>query len=441
MIRTIVFFLFFFFFVMQASAQRDSAQFPLVIDEIRKSIEKDTQSKFDTVTIITKKVLNKEAMSRPNTPAIKKKVTKKKLSIGEQKVAAMLAANRARVKSLQKKNKKAIPSKSSSWIENKRSKESEWLDNSNNAINSWRSDRAKNLMRWAADRARFKKDLPQYKKALTKIPVVEDKDFVEEKVKPKKQILKWINIQERQEKKAQINFMAASFDQGLGIRDQGRRPTCAAFAAVRAVEMKARSMGKPRDLSEQYFYFASKPECQSSPCSSAGSWPRRAFIASKQSVYPDIPLEKDCPYKGSKEVGNDTQIPLVSSCKKGAAKIKNFSKVKRRREIQDKIRQGHPVIGGFKLSKNFYENSGYVFKEENLTLGKDSHAKGHALLLVGVMELPAKLHASQGRFCTIVANSWGEGWGKGGHACLSDAWFDQFRYKTSFLAVEEVSVL
>jgi C1A family cysteine protease len=93
------------------------------------------------------------------------------------------------------------------------------------------------------------------------------------------------------------------------------------------------------------------------------------------------------------------------------------------------------------LSKNFYLNNGHVFKTKNLSLGKDSHAQGHALLLVGVMELPAKLHATQGRFCTIVANSWGEGWGKGGYACLSDAWFDQFRYNIPFLSVEKVSVI
>ena len=38
------------------------------------------------------------------------------------------------------------------------------------------------------------------------------------------------------------------------------------------------------------------------------------------------------------------------------------------------------------------------------------------------MKLPSKLHKTEGKFCFLTANSWGEGWGIGGHACLSENW-------------------
>ena len=122
-------------------------------------------------------------------------------------------------------------------------------------------------------------------------------------------------------------------------------------------------------------------------------------------------------------------------------KVARYSKVKSRNDIQDAIRKGIPVIGGFKLDDAFYNNVGYVFLKDrgasNLT---DKHAAGHALIMVGVLDLPQKLWATQGKHCTVVTNSWGDGWGLGGHACLSDKWFDQFRYQFDFLAVEQVSL-
>ena len=215
---------------------------------------------------------------------------------------------------------------------------------------------------------------------------------------------------------------------------------CAAFAAVRAIEILAKAQGKERDLSEQYFYYASKPECQESPCQRPGSWPRLAYEESSKSSRFNIPLEKNCPYRDKDKPGNETQIPLAQSCSRGVAKVGKFSMVKNRHEIQERLRYGQPVIGGFKLSDDFFLNTGFVFKEPGQKVGTDLHSQGHAILLVGVMELPQSLHESQGKYCTLIANSWGEGWGRGGHACISDKWFDEFRYQISFIALESVVV-
>jgi hypothetical protein len=250
--------------------------FPLAIEEMRKSIEKDTNSKFDTFSITKKRVLKNDGAIDPKKrvvgPVVKPKKVKK-LSLGEQRVQAMLAANRAR---LQKRNVNRPSAgkgsaKSKDWIKSKSNSQSQWIDQTKQSAAAWRKSRAESLKRWAKDRARFKKQLPKYKKALAKIPEAEVKIpvFKPEKKKVRKIGPSWHEVEVRTEKKAQMSFIAANFKQK--IRNQGPRPTCAAFAAVRAVEIKARMEGFGRDLSEQYFYYASKPECQDKPCSKPGS--------------------------------------------------------------------------------------------------------------------------------------------------------------------------
>jgi C1A family cysteine protease len=50
------------------------------------------------------------------------------------------------------------------------------------------------------------------------------------------------------------------------------------------------------------------------------------------------------------------------------------------------------------------------------------HAAGHAYLAVGYVKLPASLQRAEGGSCVVVANSWSEGWGRGGYACVTEQW-------------------
>ena len=78
-------------------------------------------------------------------------------------------------------------------------------------------------------------------------------------------------------------------------------------------------------------------------------------------------------------------------------------------------------------------------KNKNISKKRmDSHAVGHALLLIGYIKLPKILN--EGEVCFVTANSWGEGWGTGGTSCLTEKWLLEQRKSNPFVVLEEVEV-
>ena len=175
--------------------------------------------------------------------------------------------------------------------------------------------------------------------------------------------------------------------------------------------VKRAQKGSKSPLSEQYFYWASKPKCQNKKCSDRGSWVIAGLEKSKNSRSKDIPSEASCPYSKADEKYNQTQIPLSPSCRNaGLAKVVEYSYLKDSSHIRDEINKNNPVVIAVKLSPNFYGRNSFVSYEKSLRNGKtDSHASGHAVTVVGYVENPKKLRSSEGKYCYIVANSWGEG--------------------------------
>ena len=167
---------------------------------------------------------------------------------------------------------------------------------------------------------------------------------------------------------------------------------------------------------------------------------RKGFDRSKYSREPDIPLESSCPYISTAISGNETQIPLKLPCQQGVAKVASYSKLQTVNGIYNALTINRPVVAGFKLTPNFYENNGIITYKDSRTRGKmDAHAGGHAVVIVGYMKLPKNLQ-SEGKLCFITANSWGEGWGLGGHGCLTEKWVRNYRVKNAFISVDKVVV-
>ncbi len=286
----------------------------------------------------------------------------------------------------------------------------------------WKKEVRDQLKIWQTQQKIFLGKIKVYKEATFVIPVKEEK-IVETPILPR-------DIPE-------VHIVHSAFK--LPVRDQEGRATCAAFTGVRAMEMILAQNGETQDLSEQYFYFASKPDCQKGPCSKKGSWVTNGY--DYLSKYP-IPLEKNCPYSSSVDSKNETQLDLRESCKQGNVKVSKYERIKTLAEVIDRLKKNRPVIMSSQLTPNFYVNEGMVTMEDSEKNGNvDSHAMGHAYLAVGIMELPEKLHPREGKFCLVVNNSWGTGWGAGGYACLTENWILKYRLPTSFVAVSTLSTI
>ncbi|MDD4976360.1 MAG: C1 family peptidase [Bacteriovorax sp.] len=423
----------------------------LILEEIQKSIINDF--KLEGKIKIVKD-------TPPDSIKISPKAEpKKELSKGELAVQEQLRQNREKVKQYQQQNEDITPgndllkTKQQEITEWQRNKKQEIIDNQikkQQEIKDWQNEKQLIINQWLTEKGNFNKRIPKYKENL-----ISENVFLENQIQATNDVKNSNESQKTSvvspEKMIPPNITMPIFpdfyviDKSLDveIKDQGQRPTCAAFTGIRAMEILMSQQGKDEKLSEQYFFWASIPKCQTSPCQKEGSWVFNAYQSSLEAKSPNIPLEKDCPYNQKNLNDNVTQIPLNNSCLTGHAKIKKFTSVQTSAEIITAIKAGHPVIGGFKLTENFYKNEGYVFVQSTKDGGAklDEHAGGHAVLLVGIMKMPAELHQKEGKFCLISANSWGPGWGKGGHACLSENWIERHRFNVPFIALEQVETI
>jgi C1A family cysteine protease len=401
----------------------------------------------ESLLVPTKEIEQKVPINKSKTPIIEKEV----LSEGQKYIRDALAKNREKVKNFQEskieseKNETDWRKKNLNFLRNSKTK-------TQRSLRNWDSKVKQQLKSWAEKRREFKKNIPEYKKHSFEF----ESDKSEEIDLETTQKILARNLKNLQNQKAKTqphkvksvetnavlrdyHLIPDSLD--LTVRDQGRRPTCAAFAAIRAIEVLANAQNERLDLSEQYFYWMSKPECQSSPCSTKGSWLRKAFVTSQEQSNLSIPSELNCPYNKTSNLGNETQIPIQSSCNSGEVKVSSFYTFSKISDIKNSINKNHPVVTGLTLDDAFYTTTGFVKLDSKSSVStRDSHAKGHALLIVGIMDLPKNLHSSQGKICYIVTNSWGEGWGVGGHGCITQNWLKKHKIKNDFVALTKIKI-
>lgn len=342
---------------------------------------------------------------------------KKELSRGEQMIEEAKARNRALLQAKQNKEKEQTKK------ESKLSGMDLWREQAEQTQNAWAEEVKNQRAQWQKEQDIFLGKIKVYKENTFKIPVKVE-TIIEKKI---------------ESKVPEILVVGGALD--VPIRDQEARPTCAAFAGIRSLEVLAAQNGKDLDLSEQYLYWASKPDCQQSPCQSKGSWVTTGFQYSMKQTRVDIPQEKVCAYNKNTQNSNETQIPLGPDCQMGEVQVESFTPVKTLTDVLQTLKSNLPVILAIKLTENFYLNQGLVTLENQNVGGKlDEHSLGHAVLAVGILELPVKMKEKEGSYCLIVANSWGLGWGAGGHACLTESWLLRNRMSASFVAVNRLKL-
>jgi Papain family cysteine protease len=296
-----------------------------------------------------------------------------------------------------------------------------WAKQTKRVQEGWKKEVRDQRLAWQKEQRAFLLNLKTYKENTFVMPVVET--VISEKPTP--------------ENLPNIHIINGGFS--IPVRDQKSRPTCSAFAGVRAMELLLQQNGRELDLSEQYFYWASKPKCQQSPCEEKGSWISTGLKYSQDQKSVDIPLENLCAYQTTSQTKNETQVPLPSECHRGMVKIKSYEEIMTLSDVLEKLKADVPVIMAAKLTDSFYVNKGLVnLGDASKVSLKDEHALGHAFVAVGFMELPVSLKAQEGDYCIVVTNSWGKGWGSGGYSCLTQNWLTKFRTKAPFVAVSAI---
>ena len=133
--------------------------------------------------------------------------------------------------------------------------------------------------------------------------------------------------------------------------------------------------------------------------------------------------EAACPYVPNRDDNNITYSPLAACGGTGEIRAGQIRPVTTYDQLLTEIRNNRPVVVGFTLSRSYMTNRGLVRHHDkvNKSAATGRDAGGHANLLVGYVKLPPSL-AQEGRYCVITANSWDLGWGRGGHACLTETW-------------------
>lgn len=375
---------------------------------------KELAPKKESVNNMSRGKLMVEEMKRRNREELAKKsgINPDEVKSGKDLVKAAKEDNKQLVKEIHK----AIKSEGE-WRE---LAESEIEALKEKVISDWKKKHEEKIKRWEQEKKKFNKEKGKYGETTFELPLVLPVD--------KKEIEKKVEVE------IEKDYYVVPEALSIPIRDQKFRPTCAAFAGVRLVEIMLAQNGEPADLSEQYFYWASKDDCQSRPCNVPGSWVGYGYEYSQKQSGQDIPLENQCPYVPHTKKGNETQTPLINTCESGVVKVGEFQYQKTLDEVMKALDAKNAVVASIRLTPNFYTSSSLIlYKDRNMGGKMDSHAQGHAVTIVGYVKLPQVL--DEGRVCFIVANSWGEGWGKGGYSCVSEKWLLNQRQNNPFVTV------
>ncbi|WP_159931238.1 C1 family peptidase [Oceanicoccus sp. KOV_DT_Chl] len=246
------------------------------------------------------------------------------------------------------------------------------------------------------------------------------------------------------------------------VQDQAGRGTCAAFAGVKAIETlisqrEVNTIADTINLSEQQFFYLARVDCIEQPCrpefdpkgrvKNDGSTFDLGFKVNKTVAHKDASLmsEQYCLYR---PVINDnvTYSPLQNYCQVNSGgqryRVASYSTKIPVDNILSELNANRPVAAGFKLPNSFFNAKGLVsLVDPNTGQGTGPHTGGHAVALIGYVLLPETYWAIEGKYCVVTSNSWGEGWGKGGYACITEKWMKKFyMYSTSISQVNQVQL-
>jgi hypothetical protein len=187
------------------------------------------------------------------------------------------------------------------------------------------------------------------------------------------------------------------------IRNQGGRPTCAAFALTALNEYVRRQESLEVDLSEQHLYYEAKL-IDGDPAG-CGTWLAKAVTALRDSGQC---RESIWPYDPTLPCADQGTPPATAKLDGLNYRLQTFAVEEQSvPAYQAQLAKAWPVAVAIPTYDSWYE-SNEVRRSGRITMpiGDEAQAEGHALVVVGYQKSPS----SPGGGYFIVRNSWGTAW-------------------------------
>ncbi len=231
--------------------------------------------------------------------------------------------------------------------------------------------------------------------------------------------------------RAEVDFRPRYRELGIGVRDQGRLPSCAIHAVVGAIEfLEGSSRGEAENLSEYYLYWATLKTL--GRYGQSRLWNRNGKDDDAGFMLPEvlqamrtygIPSVNEAPGLGNRAPGQEPEDPsasIIQSARKRSA-IQFFAVPGRSMEvllgnIVHALNAGSPVV--VSMGWPYYHtirNSAYLEHQ------KPRPGYGHAVTLVGYRCPSGKLED----ISFIFRNSWGSDWGAGGYGFVKYGYIEK----------------
>lgn len=193
------------------------------------------------------------------------------------------------------------------------------------------------------------------------------------------------------------------------VRNQEKRGTCVAFAALAAYEHALAVVGAGHDLSEQFLYWNCKrsdgvPDTE-------GTWLGVAYpLLKRDGCCP----EADWPYVGTPVAGNEGQGPPPGGAQLQALsfRLSGFQQLAANSvdDLKARLAAGRCVSFSIPVFNSWYYSQSVKYSGDitNPIPGEVRNG-GHAMCLVGYVDSPGDAALGGGRF--ILRNSWDANWG------------------------------
>ena len=203
----------------------------------------------------------------------------------------------------------------------------------------------------------------------------------------------------------QINHIADL----TAIRQQGTRGTCVAHAALALYEHHCQKQGTPMDFSEQFLYWN---------CKRSDNIPQESgtYLGIALPLLQDegCCLETTWPYQSQPIAGNESQNPPPGGAQLEALqfRINGYNQLAPTSviDIKNELSEGRCVAFSIPVFNSWHLNE-YVILTGDIgnPLPGETRRGGHAMCLVGYVDMPNKPALGGGRF--LLRNSWGDQWG------------------------------